>query len=373
MSVHRALTYDTLERGDETTREVVLARNWRYRDTVRATIAIFAGCFLLLTAASPALARSNRVRQIPNGVDFTCDSCHGILSLSEQHLTPFGVDVNESLVVGNVNWSALWNLDSDGDGLSNGLELGDPSGTWRTGDVDPDAPTANPGVPNQGICGNGAAEPDEACDLDDLQGESCLSLQFGEGTLMCHRLCRWDTSACGFCGDGYLNPYTEECDIEAFAPGLGCADFGFLRGELRCDEDCKVDTSECTDEAPAVCGDGVISRGEFCDGENFGGVDCVRIAYAGGELLCTADCRWDASNCLLADGTRVGDEQRAAEDPNDPGGGDDVGTDPLADDAGNGPALAPAPTGSCSSTGDVGGGWWVLLSALALSRRRRSA
>lgn len=33
-----------------------------------------------------------------------------------------------------VRWSeALANLDSDGDGVSNGVELGDPTGAWRSG------------------------------------------------------------------------------------------------------------------------------------------------------------------------------------------------------------------------------------------------
>ena len=286
---------------------------------------------LCVTTAWPfaAAARSNRVGQIPNGGSYTCDSCHGKVSLLEADLTPFGVDVNNTLSGDNVVWSALWNLDSDGDGFSNGLELGDPGGTWRRGDPNPNQPVANPGVPNQGICGNLSAEPDEDCDSADLRGETCESLGFGLGFLKCHPLCRWDTSECGPCGDGFLNPNYEDCDRDAFLPQLTCAEYGFLRGELSCDVDCKVDTSTCTDEAPAVCGDGVISTGEFCDGDNLGAVDCLRIAYAGGTLLCTDDCKWNASNCVFDDGRRVGDEERAAADESsgtaDAGTGTDAG------------------------------------------------
>lgn len=273
-----------------------------------------------------AQARSFRQGQIPNGGSYTCDSCHGKTSLLEQDLTPFGMDVNRTLSNNNVVWSAIWNLDSDGDGFSNGLELGDPGGTWRTGQPNPDEPTANPGIPNDGICGNGVAEPDEDCDSSDYRSQTCQSLGFGEGTLSCHSLCRWVTAECGFCGDGYLNPNFEDCDRDAFPSDLTCEDFGFLRGDLSCSSDCEVDPSTCTDEAPAVCGDGVISTGELCDGDNLGTVDCIRIAYAGGTLVCTDECKWDASNCIFEDGRRVGDEERAAEDDGSTGLEDAGGT-----------------------------------------------
>lgn len=337
----------------------------------RAVVSLL-GAIVLLSSI-PAEARSNRVRQIPNGNHYTCDSCHGKVSLLERDLTPFGVDVNETLQSGNVNWSAIWNLDSDGDGFSNGLELGDPNGSWRTGDPMPDAPTANPGVPNAGICGNEQAEPDEDCDTDDLRGATCESLGFGQGTLTCHPLCRWDTSECGFCGDGFLNPNFEDCDTTTFPDGLSCTDYGFLRGELSCDETCSIDESTCTDEAPAVCGDGIISRGEFCDGDNFGTVDCVRIAYAGGTLKCTDECMWDASDCILMDGRRVGDEERAEDDPGDPVPGQDAGIPPgtadAGSDAGNGAAVRGTGS-SCATISSEPDGLWAMMFALMLARRR---
>lgn len=280
--------------------------------------------------------------QIPNGRSHTCDSCHGAASLLPRDLTPFGADVNRTLSGDNVDWSQLWNLDSDGDGLSNGLELGDPSGQWRRGEADPDAPTSNPGVPNQGICGNGTAEPDEDCDGADMRGQSCMSLEAGNGTLSCHPLCKWDLRECGFCGDGYHNPLSEDCDGDRFPAELTCEAFGFLRGELSCTAECEVDPSTCTDEAPAVCGDGVISTGEYCDGDNFGTIDCVRLAFAGGTLECTDECRWEASGCIFEDGTRVGDEERAmADDGSLPG--PDAGSGGATGDAGTAPGGTEGP------------------------------
>lgn len=336
----------------------------------------------VIASASDGSARSFRVEQIPNGRSWTCDSCHGRAGLTPDLLTPFGRDVYDTLDSSDVVWSVLWQLDSDGDGFTNGHELGDPDGAWRRGDPNPDQPTSNPGVPNEGICGNADAEPDEDCDGADLRGETCQSLGFGQGELTCHSLCRWDTRECGFCGDGFANPAFEDCDKTAFAEDVTCEDFGFTRGELSCTDDCKVDPVTCTDEAPAVCGDGIISTGELCDGTNLGTIDCVRIAYAGGTLVCTDDCRWDASDCRNPDGTRVGDEERAAAD--DGSTGPDGGAVAPQHDAGDGVGYGVDDGGSvdagetaavertCATAG--GGGpplFALLLAVLVVVRRPR--
>lgn len=48
-----------------------------------------------------------------------------------------------------------------------------------------------------------------------------------------------------FCGDGVLDPSTEECDLQAFG-GKSCASFGFASGFLGCTVDCRIDASECS-------------------------------------------------------------------------------------------------------------------------------
>ena len=92
-------------------------------------------------------ARAFRVGQIPNGSKFRCASCH-VNSNGGGALTPFGTEINQNYLEsdGRVKWNAaLAMLDSDGDGVSNGQELGDPDGNNTT---DPSIKLTNPGDPN---------------------------------------------------------------------------------------------------------------------------------------------------------------------------------------------------------------------------------
>lgn len=53
--------------------------------------------------------------------------------------------------------------------------------------------------------------------------------------------------------------------------------------------------AEATD---AVCGDGIISTGEQCEGTDTGGVTCEKLGAGTGQLLCLAEtCRFDISQC----------------------------------------------------------------------------
>lgn len=47
-----------------------------------------------------------------------------------------------------------------------------------------------------GICGDGVAEGQEECDNDDFMGQTCYSLGYGGGSLICHSSCSLDTSLC---------------------------------------------------------------------------------------------------------------------------------------------------------------------------------
>lgn len=307
---------------------------------------------VLLVLPSLASARSERQRQIPNGGAFSCDSCHGKTSLGVSDLTPFGADVHRNLSGGVVQWQNIWHLDSDGDGYSNGLELNDPSGTWRRGQADPVGPISNPGTPNEGICGNGVLESDEDC--EELGDATCQNLGLGAGQLEC-RNCKYYTYFCGVCGDGVLNPLKEDCDQDKFGTNT-CASFGFRSGELSCTASCKIDSTGCNDEAPAVCGDGFLSSGEQCDGDLFGSVDCARLNFASGTLLCTPECKWDASECVPKDYTPVDRPDADMGEPYDPGT-----EDPLPEGGGTDES-------GCSS---VGGGFLSLLLVPIFARRRR--
>jgi hypothetical protein len=83
---------------------------------------------------APTQARTSYTTHIPNGAEFGCGICHD----QEPLLNNFGWDTGLTLPMGRVEWSLIWNLDSDGDGQTNGFELGDPCGNWVRGGEDPE-------------------------------------------------------------------------------------------------------------------------------------------------------------------------------------------------------------------------------------------
>jgi hypothetical protein len=110
-------------------------------------------------------AKPFRVNQIPNGSKFGCANCH-VSAAGGGALTPFGDDVNEYLVDGNVDWSNIMLAfsDSDGDLFPNAVELSDPMQEWQIGDPDPGvlSEVSNPGdatsVPDINSVGNDFSE-----------------------------------------------------------------------------------------------------------------------------------------------------------------------------------------------------------------------
>lgn len=103
--------------------------------------------FLLCLFQSNGIARSFRTSMLPNGNAFSCTTCHNFPGGPRN---AFGLDMEKLVTRGGqeIFWSvALAALDSDGDGVTNGVELGDPAGTWKSGNVDPGDPAkiTNPG------------------------------------------------------------------------------------------------------------------------------------------------------------------------------------------------------------------------------------
>ena len=107
--------------------------------------------FLGGLVAEEATARGKRVSQIPNGAAFSCNACHTAGGGSPRNA--FGLELETNFLTaagpaGDVIWGPeLAALDSDGDGASNGAELGDPDGTWVTGDDNPEGEAFHPGDP----------------------------------------------------------------------------------------------------------------------------------------------------------------------------------------------------------------------------------
>ena len=102
--------------------------------------------FLSIT---PVNARPWRVEQIPNGNKFSCLNCH--YSPYGGSRNSFGLMVES--VVGRGSNASFWNSvlaakDSDGDGSSNGEELGDPDGDGKPTDgaeiTNPSDPESKP-------------------------------------------------------------------------------------------------------------------------------------------------------------------------------------------------------------------------------------
>ncbi len=155
---------------------------------------------VLLVAAQPAEARPFRLNQVPNAPSSQPDSCNWChTNGGGTPRNPFGLDVEATLDAGNVDWEAIFELDSDNDGFTNGQELGDPDGTWRTGRPKPETPFYSPAnADSLPECGNGALDAvnDEDCDGADFGDESCESRGFSSGNLSCTGDCRIDDSAC---------------------------------------------------------------------------------------------------------------------------------------------------------------------------------
>jgi uncharacterized repeat protein (TIGR03803 family) len=95
------------------------------------------GLALALTAQN-VFGLTSFVSLVPNGSVASCSTCH----TSGFGFNPFGQAFNAN----QRTWNALLAcLDSDGDGLTNGQELGDPDGT---GTPTPGAQITNPGDPH---------------------------------------------------------------------------------------------------------------------------------------------------------------------------------------------------------------------------------
>jgi MYXO-CTERM domain-containing protein len=112
-----------------------------------------------LAFAPSALAHNSYVADIPNGSDFACQTCH----LSEGNyaqFNAFGTQFRTQMRLSTPPttlgaWEALADLDADGDGQTNGEELGDPCGIFGAGST----ATRTADVSNPGIADSISADP----------------------------------------------------------------------------------------------------------------------------------------------------------------------------------------------------------------------
>jgi hypothetical protein len=131
------------------TKNILLSSIYRGGRKMRKTLQ-YTFLLILISSFGILIGRSFRVQQIPNGSENGCANCHNNPGGGGPR-NAFGIDVQNQFLdnSGNVEWGpALANLDSDGDGFSNGEELQDPSGSWQTGQPAPGDPSlvTNPGL-----------------------------------------------------------------------------------------------------------------------------------------------------------------------------------------------------------------------------------
>lgn len=138
--------------------------------------------------------------------------------------------------------------ESDGESSVDG-EVNPTTTTTTAGDGDGDSTSTGTNDDDESPCGNGVIDPGEQCDGTDFDGFTCKALGYDGGTLGCDPIqCIFDTSGCG---------------------------------------------------EKLVCGNGMIDRGEHCDGDNLNGFTCTDLGYASGNLACDPiTCTFDASGCI---------------------------------------------------------------------------
>lgn len=155
---------------------------------------------------------------------------------------------------------------------------------------------------SSGFCGDHLKQLSELCDGDDLGGQTCESLGYPGGALACMSHCGdFDRSACigpSTCGNLQLDGLLEVCDGDDLG-GQTCQSLGYGEGLLACADNCaEFDVESCA--APPSCGNNLRDHWlELCDGEDLGGLGCDFFGFACGELRCSANCSaYDTSACF---------------------------------------------------------------------------
>ena len=222
-------------------------------------------------------ARTFRVNDLPNFSTIGCGGCHDDFPPANNN---FGIDAWRSFSPdlsrnsgARVVWRNLYNLDSDGDGYTNGEELGDPYGQWTQGATPRFSSFSNPSnrfqtlnLPN---CGNGSVDAGEDCDGADLNGQTCVSFGFIRGDISCRASCFFELSEC--IGDTDQDGYADDVDncIEVANPDQADLDNDSV-GDA-CDDDIDGDdVGNDLDNCPMISNPGQEdldedSLGDLCD------------------------------------------------------------------------------------------------------------
>ncbi len=229
---------------------------------------LFAACLPLAMAACP-------VEEVPTETDTPDDSSSGA------PMTSTTTTVTES-------------ADTTTDDPPMTTMSMESTGNATTATTDPDTGDSGNTTGPVTVCGNNILEGDEACDLNQLNGETCASLGYQGGVLGCLLTCEdYNLLGCFICGNEVID-IAEDCEGGVVPEEVTCQSLGYEAGWVECGADCLYDLSECS-----ICGDGIQSGPEQCDGIDYGGETCNSIGFDGGDLGCNlGQCQFVYSGCF---------------------------------------------------------------------------
>jgi hypothetical protein len=153
---------------------------------------------------------------------------------------------------------------------------------------------------NKVVCGDLTCPPSYTCDLANQrclspdQFSACIGLGDGDGCTVDGAPGTCGAGAClpFVCGDGVITG-AEECDGTNF-DGKTCRDYHFYDDAgLTCSASCTVDIAGCT----GFCGDGMINGSELCDGAPPPLGACYDFGYDAGPLGCSDTCGASFATC----------------------------------------------------------------------------
>jgi hypothetical protein len=105
-------------------------------------------------------------------------------------------------------------------------------------------------------------------------------------------------SDCSICGDGIIT-MDEECDGTNLGNNNTCVLRGFDKGDISCTSNCELNITACE-----VCGNNIIEGSEQCDGDNLNGLTrCEEVNFRLiGDLKCISSdeslgCLYDTESC----------------------------------------------------------------------------
>ncbi len=134
---------------------------------------------------------------------------------------------------------------------------------------------------NDSLC----AAPDQVAACDGVADGTICHASSGDGN------CSQGVCAPSVCGDGMVTGL-EQCDGDTIP--VGCTDLGYYTGTVACTKYCSVDRSGCSGR----CGDGIVqaNEGELCDSSPPAG-SCMDYGEDVGELACSAGCGIGLADC----------------------------------------------------------------------------